>query len=247
MPVLIGVGVLLLIVLSINGFHELKERRRRGRLRKQAELMGYSFNEAGEARLLELPADFLLFAQGMPVAPRNALRRPWAPPAEDGQLAPELSIFEYTFNVRFGRYLQSWRQTVVRLQAEGMSLPTFSVMPQRVFDALATRARDPELREKVLGTAQIKLPAYPTFTERIHIHGYDRLAVQSLFGDDLVAIFDNDALLCLEASGSMLVLYTFDKVAKAEELPALAEHAMRVFALLQPRAAVAPQEEINER
>lgn len=240
MPILIGVGVLLLIVLSINGFHELKERRRKGRLRKQAEVMGFSFAAEGDSRLLELPADFLLFAQGMPVAPKNALQRPWAPPAEDGRLTPELALFEYTFNVRFGRYLQSWRQTVVRLQAQDISLPSFSVMPQRAFEALATRARDPELREKVLGTAQIKLPAYPSFTERTHIHGYDRLAVQSLFGDDLVAVFDNDTTLCLEASGSVMVLYTFDKVATAEELPALVDQATRIYELLQPRATVTP-------
>lgn len=240
MPILIGVGVLMLIVLSINGFHALKERRRRGRLRKQAEVMGFSFAVEGESRLLELPADFLLFAQGIPAEPQNVLQRPWIPPAEDGQLTPELMLFEYTFNVRFGRYFQSWRQTVVRLQAQDMSLPSFSVMPQRVFDALATRARDPELREKVLGTAQIKLPAFPSFTDRTHIHGYGRLAVQSLFDDDLVTVFDNDTTLCLEASGSVIVLYTFDKVATAEELPALVDQATRICELLRPRAAVTP-------
>ncbi len=63
-----------------------------------------------------------------------------------------------------GRRSSAFRRRTSRSQAS-------RVMPQRA-EALATRARDPELREKVLGTAQIKLPAYPSFTERTHIHGY---------------------------------------------------------------------------
>lgn len=240
MPLLIGVGVLLLFVLLVNGLQELKDRRRRVSLRQQAEAMGYSFAEEGDPRLLNLPADFLLFAQGVAVPPKNVMQKPWTAPAEDGQRAPDVAVFEYTFNVRFGRYLQSWRQTVVRMTSDALALPSFSVMPQRVFDALATRARDAELREKVLGVPPVKLPQYPSFAERTHVHGYDRLAVQALFDDALVALFDNDPTLCLEAGGPIMVLYSFDKVAKADELPGLVAQAADAYALLQARSTPTP-------
>jgi hypothetical protein len=240
MPILIGVAVLVLVVLVINGLHELTERRRRASLHRQAEAMGFGYAEEGDSSLLALPEDFLLFAQGVSTGPKNAMQRPRTPPSDNGPLAPELTVFEYTFNVKFGRYMQSWRQTVVRVSSDGLSLPSFSVMPQRVFDALATRARAPELREKILGSPPVKLPAYPSFADRTHIQGYDRLAVQALFDDALVALFDNDPLLCLEAGGSTLVLYTFDKVAQAEELPAIVAQANEAFGLLQTKASPTP-------
>jgi hypothetical protein len=236
MPLLIGVGVLLLFVLLVNGVQDLKDKRRNASLRRQAEAMGFTYSEDGDPRLLALPAGFLLFAQGVPSGTKNAIQRPWSAPTEAGYAAPELAVFEYGFNVRFGRYLQNWRQTVVRISSDTLTLPAFSVMPQRVFEALATRARDPELREMVLGSPQIKLPQYPSFAERTHIHGYDRLAVQALFDDPLVALFDSNATLCLEASGSVVVLYAFDKVAKADELPGLVTQANEVLAMLQAKS-----------
>ena len=238
MPILFGVGAVLLIVVLIGWLRDSAERRRANGLRKQIEQLGFEFSKEGDNQIVKGPSRFLLFSQGISAETRYVMRRPATEPDD----APDLALFEYIFTVPFGRYYQNWIQTIARLAVPSFSLPTFSVMPQAVFDALATRTRDKELRERLLESPGLKFDGHPEFTEQHHVQAYDRTAVQALITDELIDFFEHHDRLCMEASETTVLLYRFDTLTKAAELPAFIDEAEEALRLLE-----ASQREIDRQ
>ena len=243
MPILVAVGAVLLIVVLIGWLRDSAERRRANGLRKRAEQLGFMFSKEGDNQIVKSPSRFLLFSQGVSAETRYVMRHPGTEEAAAVQNnAPDLALFEYVFTVPFGRYYQNWIQTIARLAVPTFSLPTFSVMPQAVFDALATRTRDKELRERLLGTAGLKFAEHPSFAEKHHVQAYDRVAVQALITDELIGFFERHDRLCMEASDTTVLLYRFDTLTKAADLPAFIDEAEEALRLLE-----ASQREIDRQ
>ncbi len=122
-------------------------------------------------------------------------------------------------------------------------------MPQTVFDALATRTRDKELRERLLGTAGLKFAEHPKFTEEHHVQAYDRAAVQALITDELIDFFEHHDRLCMEASETTVLLYRFDTLTKAADLQTLIDEAEEALELLEASQRALdrqPSESANE-
>jgi hypothetical protein len=222
MPVIIGLLVVVVVVLVIGWIQDQRENRRVARLRSAAEGLGYEFREEEDASLLSQTVPFLLFHQGVSSAARNVVLTGFT--ASDDE-APRVAAFEYGFDVPYGRYVQRWRQTVIQVISPSLSLPAFSVMPHPVFEALAKKTNDERLRELALSSGPLAFDDAGLFTEQSHVYGLDRARIRSLFTEALIGFFEAHPDLCVEAGDSSVILYRFEKLTSADELPTFLDTA----------------------
>jgi hypothetical protein len=241
MPLIIGVGALILLVIIISWVQNQVERGRGDRLKAQAEVMGFRYSEEGDPRLLHRTASLLLFNQGVSGRIRNAMSREPAASAGTGAAGtaeqlpaePEVAVFEYAFDVPTGRFVRSWPQTIVRLSSASLSWPYFSVMPTALFDIMAARAGNKEMRELLTGSAGLVLHEHPTFTSQSHVVAFEREKVRALLSDDLIAFYEAHPHLCTEASDTTLIFYVFDRVVKAKDIPTFLSEALEAYGMLR--------------
>ena len=244
MPLIIAIGAVLLLALIVNWLQDRAEQRRKGRLKDQADAIGFRYSEEGDPRLLNQTAGFLLFAQGVTRQTRNAMLGEQAsPPSEGttgtpGRAAADVAISEYVFSVPAGRFMQNWRQTVVRLSSPSLSLPSFAVMPHAVFDALAAGARDKEMREQLVGSAGIVFNDHPKFKSQSHVMGFDRQQIRNLLSDDLIAFYEAHPSLCTEGGDTTLIFYIFDEMITAEDVPTFLSEALEAYGMLKAESDI---------
>jgi len=230
-PAIIGVIAVVVFVMLISWLQDQKQSRRTRQLSQQAEILGLTYSKSSGPRLLEQTYRFLLFAQGREGSACHVMRgtRP-TPGLEKEQV--DVELFEYAFSAPFGRYTESWRQSVIRLTDRSLDLPSYSLTPEPVFETMIHNARDPELRERLAGTAGISLRDHPDFTERMHLQGPARKAVRALFSDDLVAFFEARADLCCEGSGPYLIFYRFEKLVSPKKTTEFLNEALQVYSII---------------
>lgn len=242
MPLLIIVGGVIGLLLIIAFIQDLRERGRIRQLEKQAEALGFSFTKEGDARLYNQAHRFALFSQGRTGKMRNLMQGQWEAPGEgaSGERA-NVALFEYTFTTPYGRYTELWRQTVLRIHDEALDLPTFSITPEPIFNAMLENAREPELRERLVGTASLSFTEHPTFEEAMHVQGPDRTAIRPLFNDALIALYMDAEVLCTEGSGPYLLIYRYDHLITPKEIPAFVAQARRAYEHIRERAGASGQ------
>jgi hypothetical protein len=215
----------------------LRERGRIRQLEKQAEALGFSFSKEGDARIYDQAHRFVLFSQGRTGKMRNLMQGQWEAPG-DGAAGEtvDIALFEYIFTTPYGRYTELWRQTVLRIHDEELDLPTFSITPEPIFNAMLENAREPELRERLVGTAGLDFKEHPTFEEAMHVQGPDRTAIRPLFSDAVIALYEEAEVLCTEGSGPYLLIYRYDNLIAPKEIPAFVAQARTAYEHIRERA-----------
>jgi hypothetical protein len=231
-PVIIGSIAVVVFVVLITWLQDQKRSRRTRQLCRQAEILGLTYSENSGPRLLEQTGRFLLFAQGRRGSAHNVLRGTRRVPGLSAEEV-HIEIFEYTFSAPFGRYTESWRQSVIRLTDTSLDLPSFSLTPEPVFETMVRNARDPELRERLAGTAGISLKERPDFTEHTHLQGPARKAIQALFSNDLIAFFEAHTDLCCEGSGPYLIFYRFDRLTSPKKTGNSLDEALQAYSVIK--------------
>ncbi len=228
MPIIIGFALIILLVLMIGWLQVLRARNRTRRLRNAAEMLGFRFSEEGDPRLLSQAARFLIFSIGQTGEMSHVMQ------GEKGDLPgqPDVAIFEYAFSTPLGRYVESWRQTVVRFASDELDLPDFSLIPEPIFDRMVDQARGKEMRERLMGTASVRFPDHPEFEERAHVLGQDRARVRALLSDDVIAFHRAHPELCIEGSGHSLLCYRYDELVSPAEVDDFLREAKEVYELL---------------
>jgi len=230
-PLIIGVIAVVVFVVLVGWLQDQRQSRRTRQLSRHAEILGLTYSESSGPRLLEQMYRFLLFAQGRTGSARNAMRGTRPMPGMETEEV-DVEVFEYTFSAPFGRYTESWRQSVIRLTDKSLDLPSFSLTPEPVFETMVNNARDPELRERLAGTAGISLKEHPDFTKRMHLQGRARKAIRALFSNDLVVFFEAHADLCCEGSGPYLIFYRFDRLVSPKKTGEFLDEALQVYSII---------------
>jgi hypothetical protein len=236
-PLLIIVGGVIGLLLIIAFIQDLRERGRNRQMAKQAEALGFSFSKEGDARLYSQAHRFVLFSQGRTGKMRNLMQGQWTAPG-DGVAGKtvDVALFEYTFTTPYGRYTELWRQTVLRIHDEELDLPTFSITPEPIFNAMLENAREPELRERLVGTASLSFKEHPAFEEAMHVQGPDRTAIRPLFSNAVIALYEEAEVLCTEGSGPYLLIYRYDHLIPPKEIPAFVTKARTAYEQIRESA-----------
>ncbi len=244
MPLLILVGATLGLVLILNWVQTLRLKRHTAKLRAQAQNLGLQFSEEWSPsneteedapQVFKRMSQFLLFSQGRTRKIKNVMwgRRPTTGMDCIAEPMLDVAMFEFTFTTPLGKYVENWRHTVVLLTDEALSLPTFLLAPEPIFDAMLKNARDHELRERLEGSAGVSIKGHTAFNEATHIHAEDRPAVRSLFSEELVAFYEEDNVICTEGRGTDLAFYRYDDLLKPEDIEGFLAHALDAYSELK--------------
>ncbi|MGC9521960.1 MAG: hypothetical protein ACP5HG_08785 [Anaerolineae bacterium] len=225
MPILIAFAAIIIVVVLISGLQTLRARVRTRRLRRAAESLGFRFTEEGDPQLLHRTAGLLLFSMGQTGEMANVMRGQM--PDLPGR--PDVAIFEYTFSAPLGRFIESWRQTVVRFSSDALGLPYFSLLPEPVFDQMAANARTSEMKERLMGTAGVRFPDHPEFAGQVHVLAEDDAQVRALLDDATRAAYRAHPGLCVEGIDRILCCYRYDELASPADVAERLEEAAEIY------------------
>ena len=243
MPLIAALLIVVVIALIAGWLQDRAALRRVDKLRAKAEALGLRFEDEAP-QLQDRLSHFALFGQGERGKVRHAMFG-HTEVALDGQTQTvEMVVFEYTFGIPMGRYVRSWRQTVVYLSAEQLCLPPFMAVPDQVFDMIVLNTKEEQARERLLGVSSIDFRDDPEFRRQVQVQGADQNAIRSLFTGRVKALWAGEQALCVEGEGSHLIVYDFDEVVHPQGLEALIERARDVLQrLLEAQAALGEQRE----
>ena len=226
------IAVIIIAVVVLNWFQGLKVKRRTDAMEAEAARLGLSFvAEATPGDDLLGMGDLLLFSQGRPSSKIGNVMR--------GQVdGVDVTIFDYTFNIPAGRYVENWRQTVVQLQADDLELPRFSLCPHDIVDAVVLNMPSRERREAILGTLGVRFDDHRDFSDRYKLMGPRRDKIASRFTDDVIAHFADDmGAVCAESEGRHLFYYEMHELVDPEILSGFVGGALALFRALSARDA----------
>jgi hypothetical protein len=230
MPVIIAVVLVILIVVVATWIRNLVSRSRTAKLRELAQTLGLQFTEEGDLTLLHRSGAFLLFALGDTRSMRNLMQ---------GKIDDiDVAAFDFRYSVTLSeRYMEDWRQTVVRLASPSLDLPAFSLLLDEVHDTITDNLKDPMMQERLLGMASLRFDGHSDFNARYRLQGMDRTGLEALFDDDMLQYFEKlgDASVedvsvedvSVEGDGSDLIFYTFHELLSPDEIETFVREALR--------------------
>jgi hypothetical protein len=104
-------------------------------------------------------------------------------------------------------------QTVFQIKSEN-TFPQFNLYPQAHIESVMNNLPSKEGRDKLLGTAGIRLPNHPHFRDLYKLMGIDTHKLQRMFDNDAVldALMQLNAkpyegLICVEGKGQHIFIY----------------------------------------
>ncbi|NND97843.1 MAG: hypothetical protein HKN47_11000 [Pirellulaceae bacterium] len=135
----------------------------------------------------------------------------------------EMAIFGYRYTTGGGKNQQTHQQTVISFQTPALSLPAFELRPEHMFHKIG----------KVFGYQDINFNSHPVFSKRYLLRGSDEEAIRKLFTADVLAFFESQQGISVEADRDRLIYYRSGKRSKPELLRGFMEEGFRVYGLLQ--------------
>ncbi len=135
----------------------------------------------------------------------------------------DVLMFDHQYTVSSGKNSHTYRQSVVTIRSEQLSLPGFVISPEHFFHRIVT----------ALGYQDIDFAEYPQFSKKYLLRGSDeaaiREALQSVNLDRLVE-FNG---ICIEVAGNQLLVWYGGKRSKPEDLRKLFEKAFEIFVMFK--------------
>ncbi len=206
MPIILVIVFTLILAAVVNYAQRLMQKQISRSTAALAESLGLTYAVEQSPARPGVPGDFLLFAQGSPRSRQNVM---------EGQYqGVQVSAYDYTFVKALERFDESFRQTVIQIKTKRTGVPQFSLCPQDQLNAIMINLPSQQGREKLLGTAGIRLPHHPEFRNQYKLMGTETRKLQGIFDNETViealTAFDAKPLkgqVCLEGAGQYLFIY----------------------------------------
>lgn len=185
---IVGAGILLVMIL-VYAINQRRKRIRRDRMSEAAQAMGLTFSPEDSGDLLPSLGSLNLFSHGHGKSITNILR------ARDG--TGETAVFDYTYTVGQGKSAETRRQTVFLLRRDDLSLPGFTLAPERLGHKIGS----------LFGYQDIDIDSAPEFSSRCLLRGAEEERIRNLFSSYLTMYFAQHPNLNVEGGGGKIVVY----------------------------------------
>jgi hypothetical protein len=171
-------------------------------IRQTAERLGWGYRE-------EVPLDavpdlkrYELFRRGS----SRKLSHLMTSPVGD----PRAVVFVYTYTVSNGKSTSTYRQTVFYATRDHLTLPSFSLRPERFYHRVGT----------LFGYQDINLDAHPEFSRMFPLRGEDEAAVRAAFSNRVAEFFERHGGTCATGGGREILYWRPGKRIPPAELRA---------------------------
>ncbi len=204
-------GILLIAAFYI--IYHFWEKHRTSSLRIVAKNMGLEFNARDSLSMIPERKKFPLLSQGYSKKIINRISGPFG----DG----EPVLFGYKYKVDTGDSSFTYSQTVAWLQFN-KTLPSFELRPERLLHKI----------KNAFGHTDINFRDRPVFSKQYLLKGDDSSGeVSSFFSSNITAYFEKNKSLCVESSGTSMLVYFDDRRMSAEEMPVFYRQAKNIYSL----------------
>ncbi|HET6575765.1 MAG TPA: hypothetical protein VFG68_19345 [Fimbriiglobus sp.] len=185
---ILSVAVAVGVVTGVVG--RRRERRRTAALADAADGLGFEFHPDGDPVLTDRLARFHLFSQGHSSRLWNVLR---------GRTRDlDVAVFDYRYTVGRGKNRRTYSTTVACFRADDLDLPAFVLRPEGFWSRLGV---------SLLGRQDINFGTHPAFSKAYLLRGPDEAAVREVFGEPVLAYFEGQPRVSVEAAGGTLLYY----------------------------------------
>ncbi len=107
----------------------------------------------------------------------------------------EVEIFAYRYVTGGGQHSRAIRQTVIAFRSPQPHLPRFALRPQNPFHKIGA----------AFGYQNIDVDSYPKFSRKYLLRGNDEQKVRAVFVYELLALFETEEGVSVEADGDRLI------------------------------------------
>jgi hypothetical protein len=190
------------------------ERERTKKIEELARSRGFIFRHVPTAADNDLPVGCYLAETGRDPVVSNVL---------EVSHIDELNfvLFEYEFTVGYGKSQHTIHQTIGRLRAPLLKLPSFLLFPETLFSKIGV----------MFGRTDVNFPDSPDFSDRYILRGLDEPALRAIFSPALrnaLAPLDH---LTIEGADDVLFIFRMGRRVKPEALAARIEEDKEILAL----------------
>lgn len=209
---LIGGVIVVLIGSSLFGVYASQIRA--NKIEALARSLGYTFRSRAIAADSELVIGCYLGETGSKPTVSNVL---------EVARTPELKfiLFDYAYTTDNGETSTTTHQTIARIQAPLLKLPSFLLFPETIFS-----------RIKVLfGGADVNFPDSPGFSDTYILRGQDEAALRAIFSPALRQDLEPLRDLTIEGADDALFIFRAGRRTEPDELVARIEENKRILAL----------------
>lgn len=169
------------------------------------------FSPEGDETLMSELGTFHLFSQGHSKKIRNLMR---------GKVRDlNVAIFDYQYVDGYGKNSHTWSQTVISLQLEKSTLPSFSLRPENVLHKLVS----------LMGYQDIDFESNPDFSKKYLLRGRDEAAVRGLFRSWVLTFFEAEPGLWVEGEGNKLIVYRQSAQVNPEAIRAFLDKGLQIL------------------
>ena len=135
----------------------------------------------------------------------------------------QVTIFDYQYTTGAGRNSRTTFQTAVLFNLETPELAQFILKPRGLWEKMTSK----------LGAKEIDFSTAAEFTKKYLVKGTDEIAIHQVFNPSVVAFFEGQQGLSVEANDKQLLVYRQAKRIKPDELQAFLENAVQLLALMR--------------
>lgn len=190
------------------------ERLRTKKIEELARSNGFTFRPTPTSTDDQLPTGCYLAETGRDPAVKNVLEV-----ARTDEL--NFVLFEYEYTVGYGRSRYTTHQTIGRLRAPLLKLPSFLLFPETLFSKIGV----------MFGRTDVNFPDSPNFSDQYILRGQDEPALRAIFSPALrIALAPLDHLT-IEGADDTLFIFRTDRRVKPEDLLARIEEDKKILAL----------------
>jgi hypothetical protein len=209
----------MIVALAVGGILTLIskhfEQLRTKKIEELARSNGFTFRPTPTATDSELPVGCYLAETGRNPAVSNVL---------EVSRTDELNfvLFEYEYTVGYGKSQRTTHQTIGRLRAPLLKLPSFLLFPETLFSKIGV----------MFGRTDVNFPDASDFSDQYILRGQDEPALRAIFSPALRQALAPLDHLTVEGADDVLFIFRTDRRVKPEDLLARIEEDKKILALL---------------
>jgi hypothetical protein len=210
LAVAVAVGVL------VELYGRRLERQRSDALRGVADEMGFEFRPDDDAVLTDWLARFHLFSQGRSRRLWNVLR---------GRTRDlDVAVFDYRYVIGSGKNSRTCRTSAVCFRTGDLDLPEFALRPEGFWNRLGV---------SLFGQQDVNFDTHPEFSKAFLLRGADEGALRELFTEPVLAHFEGQPGVSVEAAGGTLLFYRHDRRVEPADVRAFLTDGFAVLGLFR--------------
>ena len=190
------------------------DRERLRKIEEQARSLGWTFRRQPTSADNNLPIGCYLAETGRDPVVSNVLEV-----ARTDEL--DFILFDFEYTVGNGKSQHTSHQTISRMRAPLLKLPSFLLFPETIFSKIA----------KVFGQTDVNFPDSPEFSDRYILRGQDEAALRAIFSPALRKAMEPLEHLTIKGADDVLFIFRAERRIKADEFVSRIEEDKRILKL----------------